>query len=327
MITQWFPNGSPPPPPQANHEEDLEEEDSEENSEEAESNHVVERRAAEVSAAVGVEIHKALGEWVLKVGVSLIRIVPGMPVDLIQRVVEFAVDETILPTHYVCSACDCDSCKANQLRLSWTSDASTPETVVTCSSCGALRHFVDAGPSFAGAFRLPVAVVTRPAEWTECPHFHIEEQLMSSFPHWASAAVRHRMSRWHNYRTAIGREWIHRGKVRYRLRLTSHPLQQSNVEFVVGAVGSDAEVNAWHNWVPGRTPESVGFEFRRAAVAASDVARIDVWLDADNSTIELCLGSDNSGGWMEPATAPKGVLAVAVALKFSRDTMCLSRLL
>lgn len=149
-----------------------------------------------------------------------------LPGDILETIADLAVGgSTVEDAMCVCSG--------RELSFSWTPGSS--DVLLRCAACEKIRC-----AQTASATLLSSSV----AAFVDNPHFHIQ----------GARATRHRMSRWHNFRTVILDEWLDCGVATYRVCCE----QLFNTTVSIGCVGQHRAtgVNMTMDWIPGHEPET-----------------------------------------------------------------------
>ncbi|KAJ8598474.1 hypothetical protein CTAYLR_010106 [Chrysophaeum taylorii] len=236
------------------------------------------------------------------------------PTEILESVVDWAVDATAARD----LVCEC----AGEARIWW---GCREKTLVRCAWCGLAR---------VASCSIATVAVARPAAFLASPHFHVD----------GPRAVRHRLSRWHNFRTAVLDEWLEIGAASYRVSVE----RLFTTTLSVGCVGRRSPgVNRTTDWIPGYEAETAalvassqaGADLASTAIGArapeparlGDGSRvfvergtvIDVHLDRDKEALSF----DIDGIPVHtPILAPKAQpLVLAVGLIYAQDTVHVAR--
>lgn len=159
----------------------------------------------------------------------------AMPPEILETIADYAVGIDQI----VDEICACGG-PGGRCTLTWTAAA---KTWLRCGLCGKVRY--------AATGLATVASSAAPA-FVDNPHFHVD----------GSQATRHRLSRWHNFRTVVLDEWLEIGSASYALRCER--LVHSTAAF--GCLGGRGarHLNSSTDWIP-------GFQFETAALVATTI--------------------------------------------------------
>jgi len=181
-----------------------------------------------------------------------------LPDELAAQVGDFAVDATCLPRDELCA---CRDPRPGHSAAPTLRHTIAPRfSMIACAKCGRCRSFVSspgalaiaAGPppSFAPSRHfVPVRhMTTFRLQRANSSEFAYLDPLEDGDESWTvpGGVQRHPASQWHNFRGAIGDEWVS-GTARYEVQLT----HITRGAVAVGVCSAGAKVNDSNHWLPG----------------------------------------------------------------------------